>query len=251
MTNPQSRAFLALWNSISSPQLQPEYECWHSIEHVPERVGLPGFIEARRYRSHDGPPAQPPRYFTCYWLASLDALATVAYREVFTHPTTWSARMRSELREFQRLPCTLSGAFGQSTAAQLATLHLSGDAARFGAVVTAQLEQLAHQARIVCAHWGTAVASEDFPIANRSGTVRSADTGTDFVVMLQGTNRTTLGEITQQLLKNLEPVATTVSDPSFFELQSQVRQDELASPLSARQPALVDLFKTFQNGDTP
>ena len=44
---------------------------------VPERVGLPGFIEARRYRSHDDASSpQPPRYFTCYWLASIDALVT-------------------------------------------------------------------------------------------------------------------------------------------------------------------------------
>ena len=251
MTRPDAQAFLALWNSISSAQLQPEYDTWHSFEHVPERVGLPGFLEARRYRSHDEPAAQPPRYFTCYWLESIEALATAQYREVFTHPTRWSARMRTELRDFFRLPCTLSGGYGQSTATQLATLHFRGDAARFAAQAAAQLEQLVDQAKVVCAHWGTVMASEDFPIANRTSAVEAASADTDFVVMLQGLDRACLRVRTQQLAQTLAPVATVVTAPSFFELLSQVRQNELSSPLSARQPARPKLFQAFQPGDKP
>ncbi|MFC5524079.1 DUF4286 family protein [Polaromonas jejuensis] len=251
MRRPTARAFLALWNSISSPQLQPEYDTWHTFEHVPERVGLPGFIEARRYRSHeDEPSAQPPRYFTCYWLASVEALATAQYREVFTHPTPWSARMRSELRDFLRLPCSLSGAYGQSTATQLATVHLRGDADLFAAQAAARLGQLVDQARIVCTHWGTAVASEDFPIANRTSAVEAAGAGADFVVMLQGMDRAALRAHTHALVQALSPVATAVSAPAFFELQSQVRQDELASPSSARQPPRPHLFQAFKNQET-
>lgn len=252
MTRPDARAFLALWNSISSPQLQPEYDTWHSFEHVPERVGLPGFIEARRYRSHDGDPStQPPRYFTCYWLASIEALATAQYREMFTHPTPWSARMRTELRDFFRLPCSLSGACGQSTATQLATVHLRGDADLFAAQTATRLEQLVDQAKVVCAQWGTAVASQDFPIANRTSAVEVTGAGTDFVVMLQGLDRAALRAHTHELVQTLAPVATAVSPPAFFELQSQVRQDELASPLSARQPARPNLFQVFKPGDKP
>ena len=36
-------AFLALWNGVDTAQVSlREYETWHSYEHVPERVGLPG-----------------------------------------------------------------------------------------------------------------------------------------------------------------------------------------------------------------
>ena len=112
MTRPPG-AFLALWNSISSPALQPEYETWHTMEHVPERVGLPGFIEARRYRSWEPTANGTPLYFTCYWLDSLDALDSAPYRDVFTYPTPWSARMRTGLTDFFRLPCRLGGVVGQ------------------------------------------------------------------------------------------------------------------------------------------
>ena len=251
MTHPKARAFLALWNSISSPRLQPEYDTWHSFEHVPERVGMPGFLEARRYRSHDEPSAQAPRYFTCYWLASIEALATAPYREVFTHPTPWSQRMRGELRDFFRLPCTLSGAYGQSTATQLATVHWRGDAARFAAPAAARLEQLVDSAAIVCAHWGSAAPPDDFPIANHPAALPSG-AGTDVVVMLQGIDRASLRAHAHELVQALLPVATAVSAPAFFELLSQVRQDELASPLNARQPARTDLLQTFQSsGDKP
>jgi len=253
MTRPAARAFLALWNSISSAPLQPEYEAWHSVEHVPERVGLPSFIDARRYRAHANPAGQRPRYFTCYWLESLEALSTAQYRELVAHPTPWSARMRTELREFVRLPCTLSGACGQSTASQLATVHFRGDAVRFAAPVNARIAHLVHQAAILCGHWGMAETSEDFPIANHSTAALPAGTPVqptrDFVVMLQGLDRDALRFHMQALVQALAPVASAVSNPVFFELLSQVRQDELSHPLSSRQPARLDLFKTFQTGD--
>ncbi len=252
MTQPAARAFLALWNSIASAPLQPEYETWHTFEHVPERVGLPGFIEARRYRSHSEASGQPPRYFTCYWLASAEALNTPRYRDVFTHPTPWSARMRTGLRDFFRLPCTLSGAHGVSTASQLATLHLRGNPAHFGAQANARLSALVDQAAVVCAHWGTAAATAEFPIANEAVAALPASADTDFVVMLQGIDRATLRDHTLALVQALSPVATAASAPAFFELLSQVRQDELAGPLGSRQPARPDLHRSFlSSGDMP
>lgn len=159
--------------------------------------------------------------------------------------------MRTELRDFLRLPCTLSGAYGQSSATQLATVHFRGDTAGFAALAAARLGQLVDQAAVVCAHWGTVAVSADFPIANRSSAAEAAGADTDFVVMLQGIDRAALRAHTHALVQTLAPVAAAVSAPAFFELQSQVRQDELASPLSARQPARPHLLQTFKPGDKP
>ncbi|HYF19824.1 MAG TPA: hypothetical protein VEA40_18290, partial [Ramlibacter sp.] len=96
MSVPSSaRAFLALWNGIDDARRQPEYEAWHSFEHVPERVGLPGFLEALRYRQSTA--GAPPDYFTCYWLDDIGALSSGPYGEVFQAPTNWTARMRGHL----------------------------------------------------------------------------------------------------------------------------------------------------------
>ena len=41
-------AFLALWNDFD-PARDAEYNCWHTFEHVPERVGIEGILAGRRY----------------------------------------------------------------------------------------------------------------------------------------------------------------------------------------------------------
>lgn len=256
MSRTMPTAFLALWNSIDSTALQAEYETWHTFEHVPERVGLPGFIEARRYRSLAS-PNQPPDYFTCYWLQTMDALNSPQYREVFASPTPWSARMRTELRDFFRLPCRLDGAYGQSTASRLASLHLRGNASAFAAPVSHELARRVESGELVGAHWGSAAQTEAVPIANRPGTPAPRGLGSDFVVMLQGLDADALRAQAGQLAQALQPVASLVSQPAVFELLSQVRQDELASPAFSRlgagqrQAPRSDLFQKFQKtGDT-
>ena len=255
MSRRQPRAFLALWNTISEPALQPEYESWHTFEHVPERVGLPGFIEARRYRALAGSQT-PPGYFTCYWLETVDALNSPQYAEVFASPTPWSARMRTELRDFLRLPCTLGGAYGQSTASRLATLHLRGETQAFAAVVSRELAQWVEAGLLVCAQWGSAAQTQAVPIANRSSAATAGSAEGEFVVMLQGLDSSVLREQARQLLQALQPSAAA-SPPAFFELLSQVRQDELAHPavsshgLPQRQAPRPDLFQQFKTGDKP
>jgi hypothetical protein len=242
-----SGAFLALWNSISSTTLQPEYEGWHTFEHVPERVGLPGFIAARRYRSVEQPYDRPPQYFTCYWLDSIEALNTPRYREVFANPTPWSARMRSELRDFFRLPCVLRGSIGISSAGQLATLHLRGDIDTLAPALDAALTTLQARAGVVSAQWGTLQEPADFQIPITQEAVHGATTqpGHDVVVLLQGLDQAMLASACTWLLPTLQSVATPVSAPAFFGLLSEVRQTDLAHPLSQRQPPWPDLFARF------
>ncbi len=242
MTQRAARAFLALWNSISGQRVQKEYETWHSFEHVPERVGLPGFIEARRYRS----TANPLRYYTCYWLESADALATPQYRDVFTNPTVWSARIRPQMRDFFRMPCGLGGAHGNSSASRLVTLHLQSDDADAGALIDAALRSIASKAGLVGAQWGPARPTSDFPLANVDA---GAAAQHQFVVMLDHLDDAALREATQQLLQALAPGLTPVTPPDHFELLTQVRQDELLSPLSARQPQRPELLAPFIQGD--
>ena len=44
------RGVLAIWHTIS-PEGETDYWRWHDREHIPERVGVPGFLRGRRYRS--------------------------------------------------------------------------------------------------------------------------------------------------------------------------------------------------------
>ncbi|MET3513827.1 hypothetical protein ABIC63_001598 [Pseudacidovorax sp. 1753] len=95
-------AVLALWNDID-PALEAEYEDWHANEHVPERLTVPGILDARRYAAMA--PATRPRYLTLYALAAAEVLDGPAYRHLLANPTPTSARMRPHLRHVARWVC--------------------------------------------------------------------------------------------------------------------------------------------------
>lgn len=101
-------ALLSLWNDVD-PARQAEYDCWHALEHVPERVWVPGMIAGTRYVAEDG---VQPRYFTRYELQDLACLHSAGYQDLVDHPTPWSACMRPALRNFLRKPGTVVGAAG-------------------------------------------------------------------------------------------------------------------------------------------
>lgn len=117
--------FLALWNDLRRGR-EAEYEAWHTREHVPERVAAPGFRSGRRYRRDDHPAH---RWFTLYEVDGPEALGTPEYRDLLANPTPWSASMRSDFRNFLRVPCSTVGSAGFGIGAALAVLRLTDEAA--------------------------------------------------------------------------------------------------------------------------
>src|SRR4051812_21092537 len=98
------RAFLALWNDIADNRVA-EYDQWHSLEHVPERVSVTGFRGARRYVNRDN---ASHRYFTLYEVEGLDAFDHPEYRDLIAAPTPWTLSMRPDFSNFVRAICTLT-----------------------------------------------------------------------------------------------------------------------------------------------
>ncbi len=98
----QCGAFLALWNGRSPSR--DDYDVWHSREHVPERLTVPGMVGAIRYDRGKG--SLPP-YFTLYLVEDLTVFDHPSYVELLRNPTSWSASMRPDFNRFLRLVCTL------------------------------------------------------------------------------------------------------------------------------------------------
>jgi hypothetical protein len=84
----------AFWNDVD-PAREAEYECWHTFEHVPERVGIAGFLSGRRYRASERSESQ---YFTLYELESLAALGSPNYAKVVDHPTDQNTKKSNRVR---------------------------------------------------------------------------------------------------------------------------------------------------------
>jgi hypothetical protein len=107
---------LAVFNDCDRTR-EVEYENWYRNEHLPERVGVPGFRFARRYEAIGG---ASPRYFTYYELDSPGILVSAPYLERSNNPTPWTRKIMGEqiFRNINRTACrqtwrmgTLRGAY--------------------------------------------------------------------------------------------------------------------------------------------
>jgi hypothetical protein len=85
------QAIIAIWNDIS-PEGRANFYEWHSREHMPERVGIPGFNRGRRYIALDG----QIEFFTLYEASSKAVLVGKDYKERLNNPTDWSRRSVAE-----------------------------------------------------------------------------------------------------------------------------------------------------------
>ena len=86
-----------------------EHDRWHTHEHLPERLSIPGFLRGTRWI---GTTAGPPRYMVVYEVESLATLASDAYLARLNDPTPWTSRMMPHYRGMNRGLCAVLGSFG-------------------------------------------------------------------------------------------------------------------------------------------
>jgi hypothetical protein len=98
----RSNALVAFWADIE-PSYVERYRQWHTEEHIPERVAIPGFDTGRRYARVDG----GRMFFMYYDTASPEVLKSDAYLHALNHPTPWTTEslryFRNPLRNLYRL----------------------------------------------------------------------------------------------------------------------------------------------------
>jgi len=111
---------LALWNGVD-PARRFEYDLWHTREHVPERVSIPGILGARRYVRIEGPL---PEFLTLYSLRDTGVLQSSAYLRLLDNPTAWSRSMREAFRGFMRVCCRRTWSAGGGAGGILGALTL-------------------------------------------------------------------------------------------------------------------------------
>ncbi len=111
-------AALAMWWDMA-PAMRAEFEHWHGVEHVPERLALPGFLRASRWADADGGPG----VFVLYELAAPGDLASPAYLARLDAPTPWSVRLMPHHAHMVRCQSEVLASQGAATARHLLTLR--------------------------------------------------------------------------------------------------------------------------------
>ena len=118
--SPRGTAFLAMWHDIAA-EGETEYNDWHTREHMPERVGIPGFLAGRRYVDWS---LERYRYFTIYDGVELGTFRSPPYLERLNAPTPWSNRMQPHFRNFVRAACETVVSRGLGVGGALLTARL-------------------------------------------------------------------------------------------------------------------------------
>jgi hypothetical protein len=121
---------LSIWNDRDD-EVAELYESWYVREHVPERLGIPGFLAAHRYQAVRG----VPRFMTYYRLTSPAVLTSPEYLAKVAAPTELTRRIMAQFRHMTRTACNLvyrshPGAIGAYVASAYAEASADIDADR-------------------------------------------------------------------------------------------------------------------------
>jgi hypothetical protein len=143
----KGKALLALWNDIA-PEREAEYDRWHTIEHVPERVSVTGIHEGRRYVNR---AREVHRYFTLYDVEGGDVFQSPEYVDLLEHGTPWSESMRPDFRNFVRAPCRTERSSGLGIGAAIACLALAEPSCER---IDPALDAVLTMPGVTACHWG-------------------------------------------------------------------------------------------------
>ncbi|MEC5405960.1 hypothetical protein VOM14_10365 [Paraburkholderia sp. MPAMCS5] len=224
-------AFLALWNDVSA-ESDTEYNRWHTDQHVPERVGIAGFISGRRYRS--SAPGQH-RYFTLYETETSAVFDSAAYLDVIERPTAWSASMRPLLKNVVRATCDTVASTGSVPGQAIACVRISAAGQFDGRALTDACMALAG---VSSAHLGKVRSSvpdafEKWSNAEQPSHVLLAE-GVDEATLR--THEAALGKLARRFAEAVRPAIVDVYELVFGIKHSQVDASLLRSVPASDSP---------------
>jgi hypothetical protein len=123
---------VAIWHDIA-PEARDDFYEWHNREHMPERVGIPGFRRGRRYIAIEG----SPEYFNLYEADSAEILGGQDYLNRLNAPTPWTQRVIPHFRNVARSICRVAFTNGTGSGGIMLTMRFAIDAARYDGTVEA------------------------------------------------------------------------------------------------------------------
>ncbi len=194
------QAALVMWWNIASPHVS-EFEQWHSREHLPERLAIPGFLRGTRWKAASG----DARYFVIYETQDLETLSSAPYTARLNHPSPWSAAMFPRFLDMMRSPCVVSAGFDNGAGGAAVTVRMSpasGQAGPLGLWLTQSLlPRLAAQPGIVAASLlQSQAARQTKPTMEQQ--LRGGDASADWVLYVQAHDAAILGTVSAQMFSD-------------------------------------------------
>ena len=166
-----------------APEAIAEHDRWHTHEHLPERLSIPGFLRGTRWTATEG----EPRYMVLYEVRDLQTLASDAYLARLNNPTPWTQRVMPFYRGMNRGLCSVRGSFGLGQGGTAALIRFSAAEADQAAVqqwlLHDVLSQVPHRPGLGSAH--LLQGAQPAAMTNEQR-IRGADQGIGWAVIVTG-----------------------------------------------------------------
>ncbi len=118
-------AVVAIWNGIA-PEARAQFYDWHANEHMPERVGVPGFRRGRRFIAADA--ATHPEFFTLYEAETIEVLKGQDYANRLNDPTPGTRTTTAQFCNTARALARVLGSCGPGMGGVMLTIRFDADA---------------------------------------------------------------------------------------------------------------------------
>jgi hypothetical protein len=169
-------AAVAIWCDVA-PGIRDEFDDWHTREHMPERLALPGLLRGSRWVSADGGSG----YFMLYEARNEAAITTGPYLDRLNDPTPWSRKMMPHHRNMVRSLCRVEASSGAGIGQALLTVRFSPGEED----VTKLLAGVASRKGMVAGRLLRNIARPDAPQTTEQR-IRGGDTAADWILLING-----------------------------------------------------------------
>ena len=117
-------AVLVNWGGIVEEK-EIEYNEWHSKEHMPERISLPGFLRCLRAVGIPGTNLNH-KYFMMYEAERKEVFTSRKYLERLNNPTEWTKEILSNYLSPSRTICSVISSKSIGVGCYLSTIRFLG-----------------------------------------------------------------------------------------------------------------------------
>jgi hypothetical protein len=206
----------------------PEHDDWHTHEHLPERLAIPGFVRGTRWAAVHGQPG----YLVMYEVEGLATLASSAYLERLNNPSPWTSKMMPHYRGMIRGFCSVAGSFGfgMGRAGLLVRFKPAGQAGASlrRTLLEGVLPQLPSRPGIGSVHLFEAALAPQMTNEQR---IRGADAGFDWAVLVTGYRQEALASLVQADLGSaqLEKLGAAEILAAMYRMEYSLTQRELGA----------------------
>jgi hypothetical protein len=191
-------AFVAIWHDIV-PEGKPEFYAWHTRQHMPERLGVTGFLRGRRYVAERG----APEFFNLYEVQAADVLTGAEYLGRLNNPTPWTQRTLPYFRNVSRSLCRIGASFGRSQGGVILTVRaeaIPGEEDRLARFLGEEaLPRLFDQPGVVGAHFGVADRSGSEIVTTERKARGNATLVPGWVILVEGVSAAAVEEAVRGL----------------------------------------------------